>query len=362
MEQDGRFQLDRLREAFRQQAEQREQLLLKYPPDPPNNSCYHALLKGMTIENSFEPFVGDYNLLFETNYEKIFIWTHSKDKNSSLISEVKKDVYDVPFWKSVGSIIQLSLSFCDAFELVSDSDTIDYKWIYYFEPKTTKVETADFYNVTELERQYIGDGRIIKATILSKMASIFDLLLKDDICYTALTLLLSAFQIHYCCLNCELSDHPWHDHLSHEPEKWEHSNYIPKLESAIVQSCRCAESILGEPPSRSNKNAMLRHREKWLHKTGINPNELFQKAEMSYLDFYYSLFFELRNPSAHSYGNIHFDLERKKAIQAQCFAAIVLREYIYTNEKQNENAIESLNFNMKLLDRVSERMSTSMTL
>ena len=41
----------------------------------------------------------------------------------------------------------------------------------------------------------------------------------------------------------------------------------------------------------------------------------------------YKLFFDLRNPSAHSYGNIHYELERNRTVQAQCFAAIIIREY-----------------------------------
>lgn len=82
---------------------------------------------------------------------------------------------------------------------------------------------------------------------------------------------------------------------------------------------------------------------------------------MSYLDYYYKLFFELRNPSAHSYGNVHYNLLRKQTVEAQCFAAIVVREYIRTNMADEEQAINSLNFNKELLARVSENMSTKIT-
>lgn len=87
-----------------------------------------------------------------------------------------------------------------------------------------------------------------------------------------------------------------------------------------------------------------------------------QKRNKSYLDFYYELFFELRNPSAHSYGNIHFDLKRKRTVEAQCFAAIILREYLAKHMLDFEVAIERLKFNKSLLDRVSGEMSTSLTL
>ena len=67
------------------------------------------------------------------------------------------------------------------------------------------------------------------------------------------------------------------------------------------------------------------------------------------------------NPSAHSYGNIHYDLARKRAVEAQCFAAIIVREYIRKNMLDEEQAIDSLNFNRELLARVSEKMSTPIT-
>ena len=50
------------------------------------------------------------------------------------------------------------------------------------------------------------------------------------------------------------------------------------------------------------KNAYKHH---WLKTIGVNPDDIFGKVQMSYLDYYYKLFFDLRNPSAHSYGNVH---------------------------------------------------------
>jgi len=67
------------------------------------------------------------------------------------------------------------------------------------------------------------------------------------------------------------------------------------------------------------------------------------------------------NPSAHSYGNIHYDLARKRAVESQCFAAIIVQKYIDKHTVDNETAIDSLKFNRELLDKVSETMSTCMT-
>ena len=35
-----------------------------------------AYMKGLLIENSFEPKVGEMNELFEVEHEKVFVWTH----------------------------------------------------------------------------------------------------------------------------------------------------------------------------------------------------------------------------------------------------------------------------------------------
>ena len=82
---------------------------------------------------------------------------------------------------------------------------------------------------------------------------------------------------------------------------------------------------------------------------------------MSYWKFYYKLFFDLRNPSAHSYGNIHFELEKAKTVQAQCFAALVVNAYFQKNILELNEAQSKLNFNMDLIARVSENMSTKLT-
>lgn len=43
--------------------EQNKELEKKYPPNPPNDVCKMAYMKGLLIENSFEPEVGEMNEL-----------------------------------------------------------------------------------------------------------------------------------------------------------------------------------------------------------------------------------------------------------------------------------------------------------
>jgi len=77
--------------------EQNKELEKKYPPNPPNDVCKTAYMKGLLIENSFEPEVGEMNELFEVEHEKVFVWTHEKDRNSSIIIKVDPEVKYMPF-------------------------------------------------------------------------------------------------------------------------------------------------------------------------------------------------------------------------------------------------------------------------
>lgn len=174
-------------------------------------------------------------------------------------------------------------------------------------------------------------------------------------------MLSNSFIQHYICLICELSSYPYHDHLAEEPEIWEHAAIIPNMEVAVVQACRSVEGILGEPPNSKKQGAVMKHKKRWEKLTGTNPDSIFEKADMSYWDFYYKLFFELRNPSAHSYGDINYKLEKAKTVQAQCFAAIIVRDYFNKHVLELKEAQKKLNFNLSLLDRVSDVMSTKIT-
>ncbi|MGN0323453.1 MAG: hypothetical protein ACI4DZ_10110 [Oliverpabstia sp.] len=354
---------DELRKAIRDwvdcQIEKQAESEKKYPPNPPNDVCKNAYVKGLLIENSFNPQVGEINALFETEYEKLFVWTHDKDENSAIIINVDPTVKDIPFWKNICNVMWMAMQYASAFEGIS-SEWFEYRWIYYFDPDKNLSEQV-FNNLDQFDEIYLKSGRIIKATNIGNLAPEIELMLRDDKAYTALMMLCNSFLQHYICLICELSSHPYHDHLSEEPKIWEHAAIIPNMEAAIVQACRSVEGILGEPPKSTKQASVLRHKEKWIELTGIDPDSIFEKANMPYLDFYYKLFFDLRNPSAHSYGNIHYELEKAKTVQAQCFAAIIVRDYFKKHILDLNEAQKKLNFNLDLLARVSKNMSTSLT-
>ena len=72
------------------------------------------------------------NELFEVEHEKVFVWTHEKDRNSSIIIKVDSEVKDMPFWKNIASIMWLAMQYANSFEGIS-ADWYEYRWIYYFD-------------------------------------------------------------------------------------------------------------------------------------------------------------------------------------------------------------------------------------
>lgn len=345
----------RLTAVLEEQEPENESVIVDFP----NNDVRYAFLYGCSIENSFKPHVGDVNFLFNTQFERIYIWTYQENKMSALVSEVNDEVKNVPFWKTAGRLLQLAHDYANAFE--TEWEAIDYKWMYSFNNEHSFINEIRFYNLDEYERLSLSQGVNLKATRIADLAPLIELFERDDKAYNAVSLVLSAFSVHWCCLICELSKTPWHDHLAEEPQIWQQAYVLQKLEMAIVQSCRAVECLIGEPPNRRKPQKIERFKEKWKSILGIDPDSLFEKSEKSYLEFYYDLFFTLRNPSAHSYGNIHYDLARKRAVEAQCFAAIIIKEYISRNELENEAAIKRLHFNIELLSRVSEDLTTPKT-
>lgn len=339
---------DDLRKILKDRMDKEEKIynesLAKYPNDVPNDVCYHAIIKGMPVTNNFSSIMGELRLLFETEFEKIYIWTYSKNNYSALVSEVDLKVKDSPFWKTAGSLIMLAKAYCENFAIADFDTKFEYKMMYYFDPKTN-IDDIEFLDMDIFDYVQLSSGFTIETTRISSYLPLIELLNRDDRCYTAISLLFSSLQIHYCCFICELNISPIRYHESREPFLWEKSEFIAKMECAIVQACRCVESILGEPPNQDKKGRILIHKQKWLSLLGINPDDSFDKAGISYWEFYLKLFDELRNPSAHSYGNIHFDLERKRTVEAQCFALIVVSGYIKNNQLPLECAISKLKFN-----------------
>lgn len=353
-------ELDGLRkmlEKYHEMEKERQAHLDKYYPiDIPNDVCNHVFIQGIKFENSFIPKVHDFIPFMKCGEEELFLWTHTKDTDTALVSRVSKNVKDKNFWKNIGTVINLAYSYSRDFEHTLE---LEYKWCYYFDHNKS-IFVQDLYDFRDMDRISLLNGSILKLTDLYNLSPLLELLLRDDKAFTAMSSFYSSMNTHYCCLICELERFPFRKHPSHEPAIWEQANVISQYEIAIVQACRCVEALIGKPPNRENKSRFLVHKQKWNEQLGINPEEEFKKGNTTYIDFYYDLF-ELRNAAAHSYGTIPFDLERKQAVEAQCFASLLLDGYVHKNALEIELVTEKLSINRDIIERVNEFMSTSKT-
>lgn len=340
-------------ETLMKQQEVREK---NFPIDIPNEVCNYAFIQGVKFENSFMPRVHDFLPFMKCGDEELYIWTHTKNKDTALVSKVSKSVKGKKFWKNIGNIIQLSYSYTRQFEHTMD---IEYKWCYYFEPSES-LEDHVIYDCSDIDKYSLLNGTILKLSEFYLLSRLIELLWRDDKAYTAMSTFYASMQTHYCCLICELGMYPYKKHPSHEPELWEQAGAIAKYETAIVQACRCVEALIGKPPNKENRSRLLQHKDKWINELGINPDDNFIKGKKTYLEFYYYLF-ELRNSAAHSYGTIPFDLERKQAIDSQCFASLLLDGYVMKNVVLEDEAIKTLHMNRDIINRVNETMTTSRT-
>lgn len=327
-----------------------------YPTDIPNDVCKYAFLKGAQFENSFMPRVHDFVPFMKCGDEELYLWTHTKNKNTVLVSRVSTAVKDKNIWKNVGIIIQLAYAYTGCFEHTMD---IEYKWFYYFDPIRTLGE-QEIYSCRGIDKLGLQYGTILKLTDFLVIARLIELLLRDDKAFTAMNTLNASMKAHYCCLLCELERYPYKKHPSHEPDLWERASVISGYETAIIQACRCVEALIGKPPKRDNRSRLLEHKKKWIDELGIDADGSFAKGEMTYIDFYYDLFAR-RNTAAHSFGTIPFELERRQAVNAQCFASLLLDGYVRENVLSEEKALEAVSVNRDIIDRVHETMSTSGT-
>lgn len=122
-----------LEEWIKYKREKADELNIKYPPNPPHETCHIAYIMGIRIENSFGPEVGEKNPLFEAGNKVVYIWTYEENQNSAMVIEVNKGVKQAQFWKTLCSVIWLAMQYESAFEggLIPDWK-LEYRWIYDF--------------------------------------------------------------------------------------------------------------------------------------------------------------------------------------------------------------------------------------
>jgi len=147
--------------------------------------------------------------------------------------------------------------------------------------------------------------------------------LSDDKFFVACQNIIAAKKNHEFCQICALTPEHLRKHNHFEPEIWEKASLVPKLEAAIVQATRSVEAILGKPGNRETASKLARTKKRWLVNIDLNPDDKYELAGKSYLDYYYDLF-SLRGFAAHSFGELSFNMKRIETIEAQSFAWIII--------------------------------------
>ncbi|MBN2816235.1 MAG: hypothetical protein JXQ67_06090 [Campylobacterales bacterium] len=338
-------------ELMKQSHDQQEE---KYPTDIPNSVCNHAVLNGVLIDNNPGFNVGDIHHLFQLPYENVSLWTYAENKYSVLLTEVDERIKQLPIWKPFGYLFKIALTLHYFFE-----STIDYEyfWVYYFDP-LKGIDENEFISSDQMLNKFTG--QVIHLSELKKYLPIIHLLDTDEKFFVAASQFISSVESHWFCFFCEFQKGGYKKHPTHEPELEYRVNEIPKMEAAIVQCCKSVEAIIGKPKKRKNASDIYAAKKSWRSKINIDPDEIFFKADMTNFDYYYELF-DLRNGSAHSFGTLSYEHTRDLTMKAQCFAYLVLEDYISSHIEDTHLVEEQYSINTKLFDHDKESFGTPLT-
>lgn len=333
--------------------EEAERQAAEYPPDPPNSECNHAILTGFLCSNETGLSRGDCSPLFKLKHEDILLWTHKKNTNSVLVSEVDPAVHHEVCWLTAGSKLRLAFSLRSALETIPD---VDYDWIYRFDP-TKGIEETKFLDRERFDR---NAGYVHKVLDYAKAAPMLELLDRDERFYVGAQNLLASFENHWFCVICALTPERHRMHEVDELALWHAADAISKMEAAIVQATRTVEGFLGKPGNREEPRKLQRMLDRWREVVPIDPNSVFDRLNLSYLDYYYQMF-GIRGDAAHSLGKLPLAMSRKLTIDAQCFACKILMEYFDHHKLEPEKARDRIGFNEVLLAADDESFSSPIT-
>lgn len=339
-------------ELFEVRRRQREEWIRKHPPDPPNEQASFAFIEGFQLDNSVGFRTGDLVRLMELEYETLFIWTQQTDVASVLVSQVAEKAQTADPWITVADCISLAGVYHSAFE---HDHASFYHWMYDFDP-TRSLRAQDF---GEADPWPIS-ARHLRLSDIANMAPAIQLLLTDQSFQVAAQNIRESFRLHWFCLSCALREPEHRDHDAPEPQRWEYVQLLPKTESAIVLATRAVEALVGKPPNREKRNQISKLSARWQRILGVDPQDEYLNTGKSYLELLYDLF-EVRGRAAHSLGTVPFEVRRSVAIEAQTYAAILLRTYFLHNSVSDTDASESLGLNIKLVSCEPQGWSTTMT-
>lgn len=281
-----------------------------------------------------------YNLM-QIWHEKISIRTHTKDKCSFLTTTVDFKNISKNVRKTCTTILEL------AFFIKTDWEELEELWYN----RDSSLKSNEIKYTYPFVRKSIID--------IYNIIEIIELLIRDDVFFCACQNIFTGKVSHNFCLICFYKPSHLKNHIEKEPSSYEYIKMLPNMETSIVKSTRCIESIIWKPGKKDKSKK--EKEELFKNKVWINPQKKFHKTWLSYIDFYYNLFFDKRNSAAHSYWKINFELENKFTIAAQCFAFEVVLWYLKKNKLTKKEALKTTKFNYNLYKKIPKDYSTNKT-
>lgn len=330
--------------------------------ETPNSEFNVAIISNVQIDNSFCPKLSELNEILNLPNEQIFVWTHTDNEYSKLVSKVNLDVKNKNYWKTFGVIFKQTRALTTHFEDIVEPN---YHWIKDFNPTSKPYDLvhaeAERYQNDEFNFKFEVDqifktGNIFNLNFLYENADIITSLVNNDKFFWSVQHLLSSFENHWYCHACELSPPHLRKHLSHDFDKHNEVLVLPRLEIAIIQAVKAIEGILGQPGSNTERRI-----ERWKNSLSIPFDAEFRDTGKSNLAYHVYLVNELRNKVAHNIRNKPFKFNRTKTINAQYYAWMIINDYYRKNLMTSTNGIELLNFNPDLLKRINPDLGTRVT-
>jgi hypothetical protein len=344
---------------MREQVRLNREIEKRFPPDPPNSKCHHAIIDGLQLSNSVGVFspdlsnmarTGDVKRLFQFNSEQLYRWTHKQNEYSIFLSTVPVRTRPSGVWRTAATALRLAVAIGSEFEHMPDTR---YVWIYHFDRR------KPFPEQTVYDSDILRGGQIHPVHFWAENAQVLELLARDERFYLAAQYLYAAFQNHWFCLLCALSSgRRKHEHP--EPDIWELSDRLPGMEIAVVQATKAVEGLLGKPGDRGTPQKLERVKARWSSAISLSPDESFIQSGQSFLDYYYALF-GIRGVAAHSFGQYSPKMSRMAAVQAQCFAWVILLEYFKKHRTSINESLKRLKYSRLVTKKPEFESVTQLT-
>lgn len=292
----------------------------------PNENCRHAVIRNVLVSNEVGFKTGEYTYIFGHKLEKVYAWTHTKDKPSSLIIQVDTAVMSQNFWITLASILELAYAISTNWTGIVD---MDMEWVWDFAHENSVSEMIDNQPDAKVGVTCVTSKGIFLNGICLTMRELYDMITLMNLLYSDKKLYLSA-RLLFASYSCNYPANEPANMRSirvREYELWETCKQFALVDNAIVQATRAVESLIGQPSRKVNRCEKL-----WKDNLDLNPSEIFVGG-ISYLKFWMTHLFYIRNSAAHAGKPGYLLSRRKEMAQVQEYANHLIHSYIHKHSK-----------------------------